>query len=263
MNRPFLYIDILAFGAMVSEKSPKIDNIFKIFDRLKVFNHSYLQTIVFSDTILVFPKVEEISTRPNHYFVTYLIEYAQQLFYGLSQINVYFKGIITYGDFHFKQMNNFQAYHGEALVETYNDESLLEGFGLYIKRELNNDVVVFKTVPFSEKYDYILLCQSLVNLSRDNEKLPVDLNIFSKTDTYHRIEEDLRFFRELLYIKVNHPSERIRAKYQKVYDIYKTSIGPIFTQLENDEFVPFTLNEYFSPSINHIEILAEKELGEN
>lgn len=263
MNRPFLYIDILAFGAMVKEKSPKIDYIFKVFDSLNVFHHPFLQTVIFSDTILVFPKDEEISQRSNDYFITYLIEYGQQLFYRLSPKNIYFKGIITYGDFNFKQMSNFQAYHGDALVETYKDESNLEGFGLYINQELKEDVVIFKTVPFDDKYEYVLLCQSFVNLSRDIDKLPVDLNIFQATDTYFRIEEDLRFFREIHYIKDHHPIEKVRNKYQKVFDIYKTNISPLFAQLEADGFVPFTLNQEFIPTVNHIDILAEEELRES
>ena len=98
MNKTLLYIDILGFGQLVKDNSPEIKEIFKIMDGLNVHKHFALQTIVFSDTMLVFNKNKEY---PNHYYVTFLIEYAQQLFYRLSLINVYFKGIITFGDFNF------------------------------------------------------------------------------------------------------------------------------------------------------------------
>lgn len=259
MKRAFLYIDILGFASMVKSKSDKIELIFKAMDSLKVFKHDLLQVIVFSDTILVFNKDE---SRPTHYYVTYLIEYAQELFYKLNWINVFFKGIITYGEFNFKELNNYPAYYGEALIDTYNDEEKLSGFGLYIDKSLHEEVIIFNSIPFNDKYNYILLCQSFVNLYRDtNGLLPVDTpNIFSETDTYHRIDEDLRFFREIEYLKNNYPVEKIRKKYQDVYDLYKSCTPKFFDVFEADGFFPISLSEYYTGSINFTEILAEEEL---
>ncbi len=260
MKRAFLYIDILGFKNMVLSKSSKIDQIFTIFDGLNVFKHPALQVVVFSDTILVFNKEDNW---PTHYFVTYLIEYYQQLFYRLSEINVYSKGIITLGEFNFNELSNFQAYYGEALIETYSDESQLEGFGLYIKNELNDEVVVFDTVPFNEQYDYVLLCQSYINLyDHTDGKLPIDLNMLSETDTYFRIDEDLRFFREIEYYKNHLGNDYIRNKYQKVYDIYRKRTPLFFEVFEAQGFLPFALNETYTGSINPFHILAEKELSQ-
>ena len=71
MEKAFLYIDILGFGQLVKDNSPKTEKIFEIIDGLNVHRHFAFQTIVFSDTILVFNKNEEYQ---NHYYVTYLIE---------------------------------------------------------------------------------------------------------------------------------------------------------------------------------------------
>lgn len=260
MKRAFLYIDILGFESMVKSKSSKVDKIFEIIDSLNVFKHESLQVIVFSDTILVFNRNENW---PTHYYVTYLIEYAQELFYKLNWINVFFKGIITYGEFHFKELRNFQAYYGEALIDTYKDESVLNGFGLYIDKRLNEEVIVFNKITLDEKYDFVLLCQSFINLYRDtNGLLPVDTpNIFSETDTYHRIDEDLRFFREIEYLKDNYPEGKIRKKYQDVYDLYKSCTPNFFDVFEAEGFLPISLSEYYTGSINFTEILAEKELS--
>lgn len=257
MKRTFLYIDILGFGNLVKQKSLKIDKIFKIIDSLNAFKHHSLQVVVFSDTILIFNKEDNW---PTHYFVTYLIEYAQELFYKLSWINIYFKGIITLGEFNFKELQNFQAYYGEALVETYKDEAMLDGFGLYINKDLTKEVIVFDKTEFSEKYDYIFLCQSFINLFENtNGVLPIDINILEETDTYFRINEDLRFFREIEYIKNHHPSDDVRKKYQKVYDTYKNRTKSYFDKFEIEGFLPFTLNPGYPGSINSFEILAEKE----
>src|SRR5680860_1637694 len=115
MDKAFLYIDILGFEKLVRSNSEKIKRIFEIIDGLNVHRHIAFQTVVFSDTFLVFNKNND---HENHYYVTYLIEYAQQLFYKLSLINIYFKGIITLGEFSFSRSNNIEVYYGLALIET-------------------------------------------------------------------------------------------------------------------------------------------------
>lgn len=102
MDKTFLYIDILGFGKLVRNHSSKVNRIFEIIDGSNVHEHFALQTVVFSDTILIFNKNNDYE---NHYYVTYLIEYTQQLFYRLSLINIYFKGIITLGEFEFSKLN--------------------------------------------------------------------------------------------------------------------------------------------------------------
>jgi hypothetical protein len=264
MNRTFLYIDILGFEDLVRTNSDKVVKIFAIFDTLKVHEHFALQTVVFSDTILVFNKDKE---RSIDYYCTYLVEYAQVLFYRLSLINVYFRGILTLGEFNFSQMSNIQAYYGLALIDAYKDEGnkeegALEGFGLYVDKRLSNEIIVFDKVPLTEKYDFILLCQSLKNLYTTTEGiLPIDINLLSETDTFYRIDEDLRFFREIEYLKQNHPVEKVRAKYQKVYDIYKADLPLFFKTFEEQGFLPFAINSDYTGRINPFDILAERELN--
>jgi len=59
MKRAFLYIDILGFENLTITNPSKVENIFGIFDRLKSHEHIHrfsLQTVVFSDTVLIFNK---------------------------------------------------------------------------------------------------------------------------------------------------------------------------------------------------------------
>ena len=259
MEKAFLYIDILGFENLVRTNSEKVDKIFEIFNTMKAHKHFALQTVVFSDTILIFNKDESRST---DYYCTYLVEYAQILFYKLSAINVYLKGILTLGEFNFSQMSNIQAYYGLALIDAYKDETTLEGFGLYVDRKISKEIIVFDKVAFTEKYEYIFLCQSLKSLySQTQGMLPIsDNNILSETDSLYRLDEELRFFREIEYLKQNHPIEKIRAKYQKVYDIYKTALPLFFKIFEKEGFLPFAIHPQYTGSINPFDILAEQEL---
>ena len=261
MNRVLLYLDIIGFENLVRKNPVKVKQIFQIFDNLKVHKHFAIETVVFSDTILVFNKALNHS---KDYYCTYLIEYSQDIFYKLLSINVYFKGILTFGEFNFFNMNNIQAYYGSALIDAHNDEKILEGFGLYVDKSLSDDIILFDKIHFSDKYDFILLCQSIKKLYDSTEGiLPIDINLLKETDTFYRIDEDLRFFREIEFLKENHPSENIKAKYQKVYNTYKTYLPKFFKAFEVQGFLPFTINSDFTGSINPFEIISEQELISN
>lgn len=76
--------------------------------------------------------------------------------------------------------------------------------------------------PECSKNDKILLCNSFVKLNKKTKGvLPIDLNLLTDTDDYHRIEKDLRFFREIAYIKEHTQNPKIKRKYENVYDRYK------------------------------------------
>jgi hypothetical protein len=257
-EKDFLYIDILGFSQMVREHSAKIPQVFKIIDELSVFEHFAFHAIVFSDTILVYNKDEN---KPNHYYVTYLIEFAQQLFYRLLSIGVFFRGLITNGEFEFHKLRNTQAYWGNALIDTYNDEKNIEGFGLFVRKDLSNDILVFEKMSVGGNYDYVFLCQSYMNLyKRVHGKLPVDSNLLTEIDEFDRIDEDLKFFREISFLKEHHPCVEIRGKYQTVYDWYKEKTPKFFKVFEEQGFLPFVLNPGYYGSINPFEIIAEQEL---
>ena len=267
MDRVFLYIDILGFKPLVESNSPKIGKIFDIINEINAHEHFAFEVIVFSDTVLVFNKNED---RPNDYYVTFLVEYVWLLFHRLLDIGIYFKGVLTFGDFNFKKLSNIDAYYGSALIKAHSDEKNLKGFGLFIDKSLSGEMkALLGKIDFDEKYDFVLLCQSFVNLYRDtNGVLPIDINILSETDTYFRIDEDLKFFREIEYLKNNYLCENadkqmsIRKKYEDVYNLYKNETPLFFQKFEEEGFLPTTLNPDYDGRFNPYQILAETEMNE-
>jgi len=264
MKRAFLYIDILGFENLALTSSPKIKNIFTILDGLQSHNHRHyfsIKTIVFSDTILIF-NANDTEINDVHIYVTYLIEYTQELFYKLAEINVYFKGVLTFGEFYFDQLKNIQAYYGFALVDTYKSEKELGGFGLFVDKNISNKIAIFDKVQFSEKFDFVLLCQSLIYLYLiTNGVLPTDINVLTDTDDCYRIDEDLRFLREVEYLMNNHPVDKVKEKYRTVYDIYKNELPLFFEKFELEGFLPYTLNAEYTGTINPFDLISERELS--
>ena len=261
MNRDFLYIDILGFSQMVREQSAKIPKVFEIIDNLSVHEHYAFHSIVFSDTIIVYNKDEN---KPNHYYVTYFIEFAQQLFYRLLSIGVYYRGLITYGEFESHELDNIQAYWGNALIDTYKDEKSIEGFGLFIRKDISNDILIFEKMSVGVNYDFVFLCQSYMNLyKRVHGELPINLNLLTETNEFDRIDEDLKFFREIAFLKDHYPCGAVKKKYQQVYDWYKERTPKFFKTFEEQGFLPFILNPDYCGSINPFETIAEQELTTN
>lgn len=257
MESDFLYIDILGFSEMVKNRSTKIPQIFEIINGLSIYCHYDFTSIAFSDTIVVFNKNND---KPPHYYVTYLIEFAQQLFYRLLPIGVYFKGIITYGEFSFTEMKNINAYWGMALLNTYHDESGLEGFGLFINNDILNDVAIFDTKIINAKYSFVFLCQSYMRLYKQSKGiLPANYDMLTESDDYAELEEELRFFREIEYLKDNYPSCTVRKKYAAVYEWYKEETPLFFKTFEKEGFLPYIVHPNFVGRINPIRTLAEIE----
>lgn len=102
-ERFLLYIDILGFAEMTKKEPRKVARIYSILDDLNVPTHNAFKTIVFSDTVLVYnPKVSD-SHNESEYLVWYLIEFAENLHHRLTGQDVFFRAVITFGDFsHYK-----------------------------------------------------------------------------------------------------------------------------------------------------------------
>lgn len=257
MNTSFLYIDILGFRELTESKSEKIPLIFSTINKLKVHRHFAFKTIMFSDTILVF---NQDTSRTQDYYFTYLVEFTQELFYNLGSLNIFFRAIITSGEFKYEKLKNIESYYGKALIECYDAEKNIKAIGLFVKKEFSDNIITFDTSAFSENYLFIHLCQSLTRLYRDtNGILPIDINILAETDDYFRIDEDLRFLREIEFLKKHHKIESVRNKYEITYNQYKKYLPNFFISFEEQGFLPTTINENYHGHINPFELLSEEE----
>lgn len=121
---------------------------------------------------------------------------------------------------------------------------------------------MFDKIDFNEKYDFILLCQSYINLHKHTKGIiPIDIKTLIETNSFSRIDEDLRFFREIEYLKNMYLDDRIRKKYEMVYNLYKNETPAFFEKFEEEGFLPFTLNAEYTGSIYSFEILTKIEMN--
>lgn len=237
IEKAFLYIDILGFTDLVNNNSEKIQEIFSIIDGLDVHDKDNLKVVVFSDTILVFTMRESLKI---NYFVRDMVTYTQELFYKLSSIGVFFKAVLTFGEFSFTKMKNIHAYHGKALVETYFDTNSLEGFGLYISNDMASWILGFDSIKLSEKYSFVLLCHSIINLYKETKGiLPISSKLLDKPDEYCdycTLDNDIKFLKTISEIRNSFPVEKVRKKYGFVFNVYKSQLTSFFYQFERHGF---------------------------
>lgn len=237
IEKAFLYIDILGFTDLVTNQSEKVREIFKIVDKLNVHNKENLKVIMFSDTILVFTLRESLKI---NWFVSDMVEYAQELFYKLNSIGIFFKAVIAMGEFEYSRLKHIQSYYGKALIEAYHDTNSLEGFGLYIHNEIASWPWRLQSVKFTQKYQYVLLCSSLVNLYREtNGVLPINNNLLERPDDYCEfcnLDSEITFLETISNLKDNFPVKKVREKYKTVFNIYQKSLPNFLGAFEKRGF---------------------------
>jgi hypothetical protein len=94
-----LYIDILGFSELVQKNPEKLEKFNNIVNKLNVHKHDAFQTIIFSDTILVYNKVDAQSLNDKKYIVMYMIEFVQDLIFKGISIDLNFRAVLTFGEF--------------------------------------------------------------------------------------------------------------------------------------------------------------------
>jgi hypothetical protein len=75
-ERFFLYIDILNFSNLIKQRG-RVEELYDIIDSLNVHRHHAFTTVIFSDTILVYNKVNPRNIEDIRYLVMFLCEFAK------------------------------------------------------------------------------------------------------------------------------------------------------------------------------------------
>ena len=150
-----LYIDVLGFSELVKSDSKRVDEIYQIIDSLNVHMHPDFNTIVFSDTILVYNNVNFKSCLDREYIVMYLCEFAQNLMYRLIGSGMFFRAILSFGDFQHYKLRNIEAFYGTVLINSYNDEKDINCCGLLIDKECQKYNKIFPTGSYNKDYDFV------------------------------------------------------------------------------------------------------------
>lgn len=245
----FLYIDILGFSELIKSRE-KVYRLYQTIDSARIHHDSNFNAIVFSDTIVAYNRHKNLSKKAKEVEVMYLIELTQELFSRLIGTNIFFRAVITEGEFFHHKLENLEAYYGAALVEAYRAEKKLSGTGLFLDRKLRDMNQIFRFKEFSSKLDYIFLthmCSGLTPwLKRnvdDNEKpdyseFPMPPELLTDSGLEFMAYPELVHFREVYENMNAHPEPKVREKYLTTWNMYSLAYPGLTRSLVEHNFDP-------------------------
>lgn len=237
-NEKFLlYIDILGFSELVKSSNNKVAKLYSMIDTLHVHQHDAFETIVFSDTILVFNKVNPNTNHDNEYLVMYFCEFVQDLFYRCIELEIHFRAILTHGEFVFEKMEHISAYYGKTLIASYLKEKDIDAMGMFIDKRLKSINRFFKSVSFDSDLDFVYLTQSVERVSvQYNLEFPIDKFMIEATDEFWKFKDDVQYLKSLKVAIDTLTNSKIRSKYLQTYHFYKLRYNKHITELEKENF---------------------------
>ncbi|SRR6266404_2023900 len=239
-DRYFLYIDILGFGDLVMNAPDRVADLYEIISSLNVHRHESFGTIVFSDTILVYPKFERGTGRhADAYFIMFLCEFAQDLMHRLRNKDIYFRAILTQGKFTHYFLDSIPCFYGPALVEAYKSEKQVKALGLFMDRRCTSRSDVFRTGPFNDRYDFVYLWQSFEAFEpHGNNPFPfVNASLFSEMDLQWTLAEEVLMLSNIARNRDN-PDTNISIKHTNTWELLRARYPKILNQLEGANFHP-------------------------
>jgi hypothetical protein len=240
VDRYFLYIDILGFADLVLNAPDRVADLYEIISSLNAHRHESFGTIVFSDTILVYPKFERGGgRRADAYFIMFLCEFAQDLMNRLKTKDIYFRAILTQGKFTHYFLNSVPCFYGPALVDAYKSEKRVKAVGLFMDRRCTSKSEVFHTGPFNDRYDFVYLWQTLEQFEpHGTNPFPFpDALLFSDLDLEWTIAEEVLMLSNIARNRKN-PDTNISIKHTNTWEILRARYPKILNQLEVANFHP-------------------------
>lgn len=222
-NRFFLYLDILGFTDLVTQGDGKvISDLYEVIASLNANKHDAFKVVVFSDTVIVYNVNEGDSPSDARYLVMFLCEFVKDLMHRLTGREIYFRAVITYGDFTHYELNGIPCFFGNALVNAYNAEKELKAIGLFIHKRIAEYCHIFKYRSFNENYAFVFVTQALDDIElwgSDGYPLPADL--IESTDSQWFIYPEFLHLAKMRAGSMNNAfSESVRAKYLASWNMY-------------------------------------------
>lgn len=243
----FLYVDILGFTELVKH-TDRVEELFRILDGARLHMDSNFRTIVFSDTILAYNRHVNLSNSAKAVELMYLIELTQELMHRLTGKGIFFRAVITQGNFVHAKLTHLEAYYGEALISANRAEKGLVGTGLFLDRKLRSLQNIFKFKAFSDQYDFVYLTHITSGLlswrkrevdsdDDDNDaSFPLPAELLTAAGIELMIYQELVHFREVHALMNCHTDPAVRAKHLATWNMYVHAYPGLMRELEARKF---------------------------
>ncbi|EJT3522312.1 hypothetical protein ACXLPV_004798 [Vibrio parahaemolyticus] len=221
-NKFFLYLDILGFTELVKNESARIHDLYEVIASLNAHSHDAFKVVVFSDTVVVYNVNGGDTHADAKYLVMFMCEFVKDLMHRLMGRGIYFRAVITHGDFTHYELNGIPCFFGNALVDAYNSEKQLKAIGLFIDKKINKYCSIFNFKEYNDNFDFVYVTQALDEIEcwgRSGYPLPADM--IECTDSKWFLAPELDHVLSMLQgaNDLTLP-EPVRLKYKASWDMY-------------------------------------------
>ena len=242
-NMYLLYVDILGFSQMVETNPEAVKVIYQIVDSLNVHKHGAFQTIIFSDTILVYNKYEPLSVQDQQYIVMYMIEFVQDLIFRGIDVNLNFRAILTFGEFEHYKLKNSEYYFGKALVSAYKNEKEVNGIGLFIDKNLERFNKIYSSCTYNSSLNFVFIFQTMLRIRSFGLSFPIPKELIEPSGEFCWLEKEVEILKKYYLEMRSNIDPRVRSKYLQTYAFYKELMPDEFAKLEANDFSMSTINK--------------------
>ena len=257
-HKYLLYIDILGFSDLVQRDPHHAARIYGVLDSLNVHRHDVFRTIIFSDTVLVYNRLnpKPNDTAAHEYLVWYPIEFAEDLHHRLTGQDLYFRAVLVSGEFQHYALDNVDCFFGKALIDAYVREKKIPSIGLFIDSGCNQYNRFFRTEPFDHDLHFVYLNRAVESLQQDTQgTVPVDRILLE--NNYPYLVWQVRFLRDVHNMMRTHSDPTVRAKFLTTWDLYRRRYPRILAVLEEGGFDMKVFHSSFDWS-EQLQLLAEE-----
>ncbi|NBV25550.1 MAG: hypothetical protein EBS05_27035, partial [Proteobacteria bacterium] len=237
-SRYLLYIDILGFSDLVNKHPEKIAPLYHIISRMRAHEHGDFQTIVFSDTVIVYNRSVPRIGYDHAYLVMFLCEFAQHLLFMLRGTGVYFRGLVTFGEFEHYRLGKAECFYGKELIDAYQREKQIKSIGLFIDSYCQRKNIVFDTTPLNEELQFVFITQNIGRLEKVSMGgFPLNPILLESMDIYN-LTYEIDWLADVYQNATAHELPDVKAKFQAAWSFYRKTYPRATQALELNAFSP-------------------------
>lgn len=192
MERFLLYIDILGFSALTENGSERIDDLYEVIASLNAHRHDAFKCIIFSDTVLVYNREGGAHAEDIRYLLMFLCEFAKDLLHRLTGRGIFFRAVVTHGEFRHYELNTIPCFYGPALIRAYRAEKQIKAVGLFMEKSLQAYSDIFEARSFNRDFAFVYMTQGMQTLEEaSGGKFPFDQWYLEETDLIWTVTPEL------------------------------------------------------------------------
>lgn len=252
-QRYLLYIDILGFSDLVAKDVGKIEELYEVVASLHAHDHEAFKCIIFSDTMLVYNLSFTLGSREPQYYLMFMCEFARDLLHRLTKRGIFFRAVITQGDFRHYELDSIPCFFGTALIRAHQAEKKIKAIGLFLDNSLREYCDIFPKRRFNSEFDFIYITLALEDLERySGGSFPLfDAWDIEEDGLIEMVTPELLHLVDLYANASGLLHESVKKKYRASIKFYERRYPSITTYLKSNGF---DITK-FSPKANWQQVL--------